>query len=166
MVCVQEVQRSASLMVAAAVRGVLQGAQSAGAAGRARAVTGSECGDASGSDASGDELADGISSAVCAVQDLSASLVSAAAGDGAEQSHAPRQRGRRRALRRGAGEPAGGVLEQVLPVLMQVFCACMATGQQMCQQNSLQGWCWIMLTHRWIIIAVTWCSMAGRCWRR
>ena len=114
-------------MVAAAVRGVLQGAQGAGAAGRAGTATGSECGDDSGSDASGDELADGISSAASAVQDLSASLVSAAAGDGSEQAHAPRQRGRRRARRRGAGEPAGGVLEQVLAVLLRRWpCSCIS----------------------------------------
>ncbi len=104
-------------MVAAAVRGVLQGAQSAGAAGRARATPCSSRSGDSESDASDDELSiDGIGSAASAVQDLSASLVSAAAG-GEEQVHAPRQRGRRRARRRGAGEPAGGVLEQVLALL-------------------------------------------------
>lgn len=163
MICVQEVQRSASLMVAAAVRGVLQGAQSAGAAGRARTATGSECTGDSGSDASGDELTDGVSSAASAVQDLSASLVSAAAGGG-EQAHAPRQRGRRRARRRGAGEPAGGVLEQVLAV--HLFCPFMAPWQQMFQRNRLQGWCCLVHTHRRINMAVTLCSISCRCWRR
>ena len=114
-------------MVAAAVRGVLQGAQGAGAAGCAGTAAGSECGDDSRSDASGDELADGLSSAASAVQDLSASLVSAAAGDGAEQARAPRQRGRRRTRRRGAGEPAGGALEQVLAVLLRRCpCSCIS----------------------------------------
>jgi len=104
------VQRSTSLMVEAAVRGALRGAQTAGAA---RAPTAAADDSSDGEDCTECGLADGLGSAASAVEDLSADLAaSAAQGAGAPPAGAPRG-GRPRTRRRGVREQEGSVLDQV-----------------------------------------------------